>query len=106
MPWKPLRGGKRFLNLTELPDLPGERGRFLLLLGGPIVEDGPRWVHFSWRGESFAVRDYLKGRMMRQEKGLTATDVWRAAKKRLPATGIYFHPAGDVEWWTDALKKL
>jgi hypothetical protein len=104
MVWKPIRGGAKVK--PDLPELPGERGRFLLLLGAPILEDGPRWVHFSWRGESFAIRDYLKGRMRRQEPGITASEVWLAATKRIPATGIYYHPADDVDWWVEVLKKL
>jgi hypothetical protein len=103
MPWIPLQGSKR--SDADLPDLPAKRGRFLLLLGEPFL-NSPRWCHFSWVEASFAIRDYLKGRMMRQEEGITASDVWRAAKKRIPATGHYYHTANDVEWWVKELKKL
>lgn len=104
MKWKPLqRSGN---TNADLPELPGERGRYLLFLGTPFIDDGPRWVHFSWRGESFAIRDFLRGRMSRQEAGATATDVWRAAVKRLPGKDKYYHSVDDVDWWVKELKKL
>jgi hypothetical protein len=104
MNWVPLPGAKNAN--ADLPALPGKRGRFLLYLAEPILEDGHRWVHFSWVGESFAIRDYLKGRMMRQESGLTASAIWLAARKRLPATGAYYHSASDIDWWIKELKRL
>lgn len=104
MKWVPLRGSTN--TEAELPELPGERGRFLLYLAKPFVEDGPRWVHFSWLRQSFAIRDYLAGRMTRHDEKTTASHVWAAATKRIPATGDYYHSVDDIEWWTDALKKL
>ena len=53
--------------------LPRQRGRFLLELGEPMVPDGPKWFHFSWRGESFCLRDFLRGEERRQRPGETAT---------------------------------
>ena len=103
MSWTPIKGGKSSGSPGELP---GERGRYLLYLGTPLLPDGPRWVHFSWRGESFCIRDFLKGMERRQEPGLTASDVWRTAQQRKPATGEYFHPVEDVEWWRSALAEL
>jgi hypothetical protein len=105
MPWTPIRGSSK-PGYSDLPELPGDRGRYLLLLGAPLIDDGPRWIHLSWRGESFAIRVFIKGRMMRQEAGLTASDVWQAALKKLRAIGQYYRPADDADWWTDALKKL
>ena len=102
MAWKPLRGAAPLGS----NGLPGERGRYLIFLGAPLVKNGPKWVHFSWRGDSFCIRDYLGGQEMRQEPGLVASDVWRAAIEKQHATGEYFHPHADVVWWTEALKKL
>jgi hypothetical protein len=48
----------------------------------------------------------LEGVARRQEAGLAASDVWRAAKQRKPATGEYYHPVEDVEWWRAALAEL
>src|SRR5207244_7090566 len=67
----------------------------------PIFPDGPKWVHFAWLGESFCIRDFLGGRERRQEPGLTATDVWRAARRGLPATRQYRVPVTDVERWRE-----
>jgi len=82
----------------------------LILLGAPWVEGKPRWVHFSFRGESFVVRDYTADRELRgQEKvadGPKASDVWRSVIKNIPAVGEFFHPADDVAWWKDAIAKL
>ena len=101
--WTPIKATR---NNNPPCVLPGQRGSYLLLLGSQVLTDGPRWVHFSWRGESFCIRDFLKGMERRQEPGLTASDVWRAAQQRKPATGEYFHPVEDVEWWRSALAEL
>jgi hypothetical protein len=104
MRWKPLRGAPS--------GLPGERGRYLLVLGPPLIEDGPRWVHFSWRGESFCIRDFIGGRKTRHsyqgdtEPRLTAAEIWRQATKVKRATGDLFHKANDLDWWTETLKSL
>lgn len=103
MSWKPLRGSSK---ATTPGGLPGQRGRYLIYLGPPLLHDGPRWCTFVYRGESFCIRDYLGGQELRQEPGLTASDIWRTAIKKIPATGEYFHPADDVDWWTEALMKL
>lgn len=102
MAWKPLRGASP----SSPNGLPGERGRYLIFLGPPLIEGGPRWVHFSWRGESFCIRDYIGGQEMRQEPGLGASDIWRQAIKKKPATGEFFRPADDVAWWTEAIKRV
>lgn len=86
--------------------LPTTRGRYLLYVGDPILRDGPRWVHFSWRGDSFCLRDFATGDIRRQDRSLSAADVWRFAEKRIPATGEFFHPVGDWEWWKIAIEKL
>lgn len=107
MKWKPL--GDHEKHEPNLPVLPGERGRYLLFLGTPFIEDGPRWIHFSWRGDSFCIRDFIMGRMARQDEKSTATAVWCAAIKKKPATGEYYRSVAnpdDIEWWTTELKKL
>lgn len=86
--------------------LPGQRGRYLLFLGEPIIPDGPKWVHFSWQGESFCIRDFLGGRELRQQPGLTGSDVWRAARQRRAATGTYSLRVTEVERWRTLLEAL
>jgi hypothetical protein len=98
--------GERVPAGSSADALPGKRGRYLLSLGEPILPDGPKWVHFSWLGESFCIRDFLGGRELRQQPGLTASDVWRAARQRRPATGIYFVPVSDVKRWRELLEVL
>lgn len=104
MKWKPLQQSTS--THADLPALPGERGRYLLFLSKPFIEDEARWVHFSWRGESYAIRDFIRGRMSRQEPGITATDIWNAALKRLPAKDKYYRSVSDIDWWMKALKDL
>lgn len=86
--------------------LPSTRGRYLLYVGDPILRDGPRWVHFSWRGDSFCLRDFTTGDIRRQDRSLGSADVWRVAEKRIPATGEFFHPVGDWEWWKAAMERV
>lgn len=90
----------------EQSQLPTTRGRYLILVGEPILSDGPRWAHFSWRGDSFCVRDFLRGRIIRDDRTVKATDVWRAALRRKPANGDYFHRVGEWEWWKGKLEEL
>jgi len=91
---------------TVRPELPTTRGRYLILVGEPILSDGPRWAHFSWRGDSFCVRDFLRGRILRDDRTIKAADVWRAALRRKPANGDYFRRVGDWEWWRGKLEEL
>jgi predicted DNA-binding protein len=102
-------GERQALDVAPAADsipLPTTRGRYLLFVGDPILRDGPRWVHFSWRGDSFCLRDFATGDIRRQDRSLSAADVWRVAQKRIPATGEFFHPVGDWEWWKAALERL
>jgi hypothetical protein len=103
MPWSPMRGGTK----SGSGDLPGQRGRYLLLLGKPLLEGSkPRWVHFSWLNQSFCIRDFVAGRERRQEPGLAASDVWRQAIDKKAAVDDYYHSVEDVVWWADTLRKL
>jgi hypothetical protein len=87
-------------------ELPSTRGRYLIFIGEPILKGPPRWVHFSWRNESFCLRDFRTGVILRQDLTRRVADVWRAATKRKPAIGEYFHPVGDWEWWKGKLAEL
>jgi hypothetical protein len=92
--------------ITEGAALPTTRGRYLLFIGEPVIQGEPRWVHFSWRDSSFCLRDFLRGGIRRHDATIQAVDVWRAALKRKPADGRYFHQVGDWEWWKTALEEL
>jgi hypothetical protein len=92
--------------IPEGAALPTTRGRYLLVIGEPIVQGEPRWAHFSWRGSSFCLRDFLRGGIRRQDATIQAVDVWRAALRRKPANGEYFHQVGDWEWWRRKLEEL
>jgi hypothetical protein len=94
------------LRIPEGAALPTTRGRYLLYIGEPILQGEPRWVHFSWRDSSFCLRDFLRGGIRRHDATVQAVDVWRAALKRKPADGKYFHQVGDWEWWKTALEQL
>ena len=106
MAWKQLGGGGGGGGPVSTSTLPGNRGSYLLCLEEPIVPDGPKWVHFSWLGESFCIRDFLAGRERREEPGLTATDVWRAARRHLAARGQYRVPVTSVDQWRELLEQL
>ncbi len=101
--WKPMRtisegAGDSFL--------PGARGRYLLWLEPPMVTGDPHWVHFSWREESFCIRDFINGRERRQDPTLNATQVWRNAKRRIPCKGELYKPVEDFDFWKRKLEEL
>lgn len=86
--------------------LPGDRGRYLLRLSPPWVEGESHYVHFSWLNESFCLRDYVNDAERRQSQDATATTIWHAAEDRIPATGEFFVPVENHEFWTSKLKEL
>lgn len=102
MTWTPIRGEN-----PRSSQLPAKRGRYLIRVGKPLLDETkPRWLHFSWLDESFCIRDFVMGRERRQEAGLTASDVWRMAIDRQPATGRYYFPVERTEEWAKALREL
>jgi len=86
--------------------LPGERGRYLLWLEPPMVEGEAHYVHFSWKDDSFCIRDYMRERERRQAPGLGPSDVWEAAADRIPCKGELYVPIENFEFWTSKLAEL
>ena len=86
--------------------LPGERGRYLLWLEPPLVETEGHYVHFSWKDESFCVRDYIQHLERRQAPGCTALAIWEAASDRIPCKGELYVPVENFEFWSDKLTEL
>jgi len=86
--------------------LPGERGRYLLWLEPPMVEGEAHYVHFSWKDDSFCIRDYMRKRERRQAPGLGPSDVWEAAADRIPCKGELYVPIENFEFWTSKLAEL
>ena len=86
--------------------LPGERGRYVLLLEPPLVQGEPHYVHFSWKDFSFCIRDYIQQLERRQAEDLTPTDVWDAALDRIPCKGELYVPVENFEFWRRKLTDL
>src|SRR5437899_12601555 len=86
--------------------LPGDRGRYLLWLEPPLIEEDGHYVHFSWMGESYRVRDYIREQQTRGLRDLTVLDVWNAAKDRRPCTGELHVPIENYEFWMKKLTEL
>jgi hypothetical protein len=86
--------------------LPGDRGRYLLFLESPLVNGEGHYVHFSWKEESFCIRDFIQQRERRQEPGLTATDIWAGASDRIPCKGELYIPVENFEFWAKKLNEL
>jgi Protein of unknown function (DUF2442) len=101
----------------------GERGRYVLLVGPPLVPS-PRYVHFSWGGRagplSFKLRDYIGG-ILFQHPGATPQpeddfrivecpmgrdEVWAAAQRHIPARGELLHKVRDFPWWRKKLTEM
>jgi hypothetical protein len=86
--------------------LPGERGRYLLWLDPPYVEGQGHFVHFSWKCESFCIRDYVQHLERRQTPELSATQIWQSASERIPCKGEFYRPVDNFEFWTQKLTEL
>ena len=102
MAWEriPIPGGS-----TSSP-LPGARGSYLMWFEPPLVEGSGRYVHFSWRADSYCVRDFVKGKQTRDLDDLTAEDLWNAAKDRISCTGQLYVRVENVEFWRKKLTDL
>ncbi len=110
-PWKPLRTESAGTGTEEdnAPPLPGKRGRYLLYLGPPIIraiEGRGRFVHFSWSGESYCIRDFIAGVERREGTDFTVEQVWRRATDRIPATGDYYRPHSEGKFWRETLDDM
>jgi hypothetical protein len=108
--WKPMRPVSTGGTGGSETGLPGARGRYLLLLDPPFVQGEPHWVHFSWAGESFCIRDFINTVEMRQGT-YSASDVWKAAKGRIPCTtnsphGDLHVPVTNFEFWQKKLQEI
>src|SRR5664280_2675010 len=79
--------------------LPGDRGRYLLFLEPPLVEGAGHYVHFSWKDESFCIRDYMQHLERRQGPGVSPLDIWGAAQDRIPCKGELYVPVENFEFW-------
>jgi hypothetical protein len=85
---------------------PGDRGRYLLWLEPPLVEGEGHYVHFSWKQESFCIRDYIQHLERRQAPGSSAADIWEAASDRIPCKGELYVPVENFEFWIEKLTEL
>jgi hypothetical protein len=99
-------------SLTEDSPFPGGRGSVVLFLPVPIVATGTRfkkgrYVHFSWDGESFRIRDFIEMTEAMQSKDVTATDIWnKAVGERKKCTGDLRKSVSDGDFWVQTLERL
>lgn len=99
--WQPIPGSK------TAQQLPGGRGSYALLLGKDFLPGQPRFVHFSWQGEQWILRDFIEGRMLKKgSTGISAEDIWAMAKDRKALVGRYRKPVTDTEFWRTVLSEL
>ena len=101
MPWENMRGDAD----SDAP--PGQRGRYLLVLGAPVIDDGPRHLHFSYRKpSSYRLRDFTAGREMASDEEFPLNSLWQMATERIPCKDELFHPVEDAAWWKQKLAEL
>ena len=95
--------------------VPRQRGVYLLLIGPPLLPS-PRFVHFSWSGQSFKVRDFIGNTVFERQvvsparadspptgdSGVSRDEMWTAALVRVPARGELFHTSQDSTWWRES----
>jgi hypothetical protein len=86
--------------------LPGVRGVFAVLLEPPLVSRAPHFVHLSWLGESYVIRDFVEGVERKQADDLALVDIWRSAKVRIPCKGLLRRSIEDQSFWKDELQRL
>lgn len=86
--------------------LPGVRGVFAVLLEPPVVEGPRHFVHLSWQGEGYVLRDFLQGVERKQGDDLPLAELWRAAKVRVPCKGRLRRSVDDYAFWRDELRRL
>jgi hypothetical protein len=108
--WKPMRPISTTGPGGTSTALPGQRGRYLLLLEEPFVNGEPHWAHFNWVGQAFCIRDFINSMEMRQGT-YQASDVWQAAKGRIPCTtnsphGDLHVPVTNFEFWQKKLQEI
>ena len=102
MPWQTMRGPSG----EQTESLPGIRGRYVRWLEPPHVEGQGHYVHFSWKEDSFCLRDYIQQIERREDGGFTAQDIWKAASDHVPARGELYVPVEDSEFWAAKLSDL
>jgi hypothetical protein len=109
-PWGPLRTASAGTGKEEdAPPLPGKKGRYILYLGSGIIEPFSgmgRYVHVSWSGASYCIRDYVAGVERREGNDLTIEQIWKRALDRIPATGELYVPYKDGKFWKEKLGML
>ena len=97
--WKPLGG--RSSGGSESPHrLPGQRGVRMIYVPDLVPN---RYIHFSWRGDSFCIRDYLGDREMRQSPGMNALDIWKMHKGPVFS---HHHSSEDTDFWKKRLREI
>ena len=107
------------VHASEVRPITTNSGVRLLWVTPPLVET-PRFVHFSWAGNSFKIRDYIAGHLQ-QNRGATPQpeegfevsvcwqdrdSVWASAELRLPSRAELFHVAADFGWWQTKLELM
>ena len=97
--WQPMRNPADDL-------LPPKRGIFVVQLEPPIVLGSGHFVHLSWRGGDYILRDFLHEVERRQGDDLLLEAIWNAAKVRIPCKGRLRHVVGDHVFWRDELRRL
>ena len=97
-PWKSM----------PMPDeaIPGPQGQYVLLVGKPIVTGDDRYVHLSWKNESYVLRDFVEGKMRTQAADLLLDQLWRAAKERFPCKGRLRRSVSDAAFWREELRRM
>jgi len=97
--WKPL-GGRTASSNVSSDMLPGARGSRQIYIPSLVSN---RYVHFSWLGDSFCIRDYLGDREMRQSPGVTAIEIW---KKKQGTVYAFKHDVKDIDFWKAKLREI
>ncbi|HEV7222933.1 MAG TPA: hypothetical protein VGN42_09555 [Pirellulales bacterium] len=99
-------------SLTAESPFPGGRGSMVLFLPVPFLAPAGRYkkgrfVHFSWDGDSFRIRDFIEMAEAMQSKDVTAADIWnKAIGERHKCTSALRRSVTDSQFWTDALERM
>jgi hypothetical protein len=99
------------LNTESAGGLPKQRGSAVVFFDSdtvPPLQRYPRgyFLHFSWDGQSFRLRNFLAGQTAAQDANTTAVEVYEAGQFHRLCIGDLYVPYTNADFWKQTLAKM